>query len=210
MAVLGFAVASPFLLVAGLAEDTPVTYYELAFEPEVHGKPGEYDKLTRRMKLLRHEIEKLDAKIALIQYRLKHLEIESDIDGVVLQCDLEDARGAPVQRGDVLAEISPLTQLKIEVDIHEKDVRYVQVGQSVTIVLDGSSSERITESIGSIHPMSEIRNGENVFVAEMSIANDDQRLRPGMHGRAKIMEGFRPIGWILFHRPVQKLSSLIR
>jgi multidrug efflux pump subunit AcrA (membrane-fusion protein) len=159
-------------------------------------------------KISEYEIEKLDAKIQLVQYRLENLEIQSEVDGVVLRSDLEEARGAPVQRGDVIVEISPLKQLKLEVDIHEADVAYVKGGQSATIVLDGCPFCKFTEYIESVHPMSEIRNRQNVFVAEVNITHHDDRLRPGMQGRVKVNEGLRPIGWILFHRPLQRVYSL--
>ena len=60
--------------------------------------------------------------------RLENLEIKSETNGIVLQGDLEDARGAPVRRGDVLMEISPLKQLTLEVDVPESDIAYLEVG----------------------------------------------------------------------------------
>jgi multidrug efflux pump subunit AcrA (membrane-fusion protein) len=161
-------------------------------------------------KISEFEIEQLDSKIQLVRFRLENLEIKTEIDGIVLQGNLEDARGAPVRRGDVLAEISPLEQLKLEVDVHETNVNYIEAGQSTSIVLDGSLFNSIKGEIDSVHPMAEIRNDENVFVADVIIPNDDQQLRPGMQGRAKVNAGLRPVGWILFHRPLERAYSIFR
>jgi hypothetical protein len=161
-------------------------------------------------KISEFEMEQLDAQLKLVRFRLQNLEIKTEIDGIVLQGDLEDARGAPVKRGDVLAEISPLEQLKLEVDVRESDVNYVKTGQSATVVLDGSPFNTLHGTIDSIHPMSEIRNESNVFVAEMNLHNTNRQLRPGMQGRAKVDEGFRSAGWILFHRPLERIYFTFR
>ena len=31
--------------------------------------------------------------------------------------------------------------------------------------------------------------------------NEDGKLRPGMRGRVKIRSGWKPLGWVLFHKP---------
>ena len=52
-------------------------------------------------------------------------------------------------------------------------------------MLDGNPFDPISAHIQSIHPMSEVRNNVNVFVAEASIPNAEQRLKPGMQGRGR-------------------------
>lgn len=156
-------------------------------------------------KISEFEIEQLDAKIRLVEFKIENLEIRSEVDGVVLRGDLENALGAPIRRGDVLAEISSLDRLRLELDIPEADLAYIKVGQSISVNLEGNPRGLALQQIESVHPISEIRNQENVFVAKASLANADQALRPGMQGRAKVLEGKRSIGWILFHRPFHKL-----
>ena len=56
-----------------------------------------------------------------------------------------------------------------------------------------------------IHPKSEIREQESVFVAEVELENTDLSLKPGMKGQAKIVSDAYPIGWNLFHQPFEKL-----
>ncbi len=186
---------------------------DLSAQRESASKKRDVNRSTRdaaATKISEYEVAQLDAKIELVRMRLENLEIKSETNGIVLQGDLEDARGAPVRRGDVLMEFSPLEQLKLEVDVPESDVAYLEVGQRATIVLDGNPFDPISAEIQSIHPMSEVRNNVNVFVAEASIPNAEQRLKPGMQGRAKVNAGWSPVGWVLFHRPVEKVFSLLR
>ena len=156
------------------------------------------------------EIDQLTARLDLIQHKIDHLEITSAVDGVVLQGDWEDAQGAPVRTGDVLVEVAPLGKLKIELAVPEADVAHVAGGQPVAFVLDGDPFATHTGAIESIHPVSDVRENVNVFVSEFSIDNPRNQLRPGMKGRAKIAAGTKPLGWILFHHPAERVYSIFR
>ncbi len=156
------------------------------------------------------EIDQLDAQIELVTFKKNSLDIKSAVAGVVLQGDLEDAQGAPVRTGDVLIEIAPLEELRLELRVPEADVAYVKANQSVTVVLEGVPFETLGGHIVSIRPMSEVYENRNVFVSEFPIANDGQLLRPGMQGRAKVTTGWRSIGWVLFHRPAERVFSIFR
>ncbi|MCZ6773228.1 MAG: hypothetical protein O7G83_14790, partial [Proteobacteria bacterium] len=54
-------------------------------------------------------------------------------------------------------------------------------------------------------PRSEIREHENVFIAEVKLDNSDLQLRPGMKGRAKIIGRRHLLAWNLFHKPCESL-----
>ncbi|MEM9940256.1 MAG: efflux RND transporter periplasmic adaptor subunit [Planctomycetota bacterium] len=161
-------------------------------------------------KIAEMKIRQLDAKLELLTHRLDHLEIKATSDGVVLRGDFEDAEGAPVRTGDVLMEIAKLDELDLEVEIPANEINRVQSGLTTYIVLDGNPFERFEGVLDRIRPASEVRENQNVFVANIRLSNTDQLLRPGMKGRAKIDAGFRSIGWVLFHRPCEKVFALFR
>ena len=151
------------------------------------------------------EIEKLQLKIDLLHHRQENLEIQSAVDGVVIAGDLEDARGAPVKTGEELLEIAPLDELRLELDVAEQELPYISEGSSVEIRLDGRPHSPISSRIRRVRPQSEVRNGQNVFVAEVDVPNTEGQLRPGMHGRAKVMAGQHSLVWISFHRAWQRI-----
>ena len=156
------------------------------------------------------EIEQLNAKIDLVNFKKKNLEIKSTVDGIVLQGELEDAEGAPVRTGDVLIEVAPLDALRMELNVPESDIAYIDVEQEATVVLDGAPFEPIDGKIELIRPASEVRDNKNVFVSEIEIDNSARLLRPGMQGRAKITAGSRSLGWVLFHRPAERVYKIFR
>ncbi|MCA9036952.1 MAG: efflux RND transporter periplasmic adaptor subunit [Planctomycetaceae bacterium] len=151
--------------------------------------------------IARHEVERLQKRNELLEHRDSSLEIRSPIAGLVVTGDHREAEGVPLEQGQTLFEVAPLDRMVVEVAIPEEDVRHAQQGMKIRIQLD-AVPERITEAvIRRIHPRAELRDNENVFIAEAELENDDRQLRPGMRGRARVYTTRRPLGWSWFHKP---------
>ena len=65
----------------------------------------------------------------------------------------------------------------------------------------------MTGTVDRVRPAAEVRDSAVAFVAEVSVPNPDNELRPGVRGAAEITAGRRSLGWVLFHRPVEKLRG---
>ncbi len=134
----------------------------------------------------RLEMERLELKIRLLQDRTEHLEIKSPLSGIVVSGDLRKTEGAPLSIGQTLFEVAPLEQMVAELGVPEEDIAHIVAEAETTVWLDAHPQQRWTGTIVRIHPRSEIRDGRNVFVAEVALSNPDGLLRPGMNGSAKI------------------------
>lgn len=152
--------------------------------------------------IARHEIDRLQNRSELLSQRERSLEIRSPISGVIVAGDLREREGVPLETGQSLFEVAPLDRLVLEVAIPEEDIRHVDVGMSINLQLDSMPSQTITATVLRIHPKAELRDHENVFIAEAEIANDELLFRPGMRGSSLVSTGRRPLGWNLFHKPV--------
>lgn len=153
----------------------------------------------------RYDMERLELRRKLLSHRAEHLEIVSPIAGLVISGDLKKSEGVPLGEGDRLFEIAPLDRMLVEISIPEADIRHTRIGQHVGIVLEAFPGQTWTGTLSRIHPRSEIRDDEHVFIGEVELENSSGRLRPGMQGYADIEAGRRPLGWILFHRPIEAL-----
>ena len=153
------------------------------------------------------EYDRLTSQEAVLKYKRDNLSIKSPIDGVVLSGSLERAEAASVETGQVLFEIGPLSPVQIEIEVPDEDINHVEVGFDVKIWIDGQEDEPLIGTVTKIHPRSETRNANNVFIAEVEIPNEDERLRPGMKGSARIDCQQRALGWCLFHKPANWLRS---
>lgn len=152
--------------------------------------------------IARHEIDRLENRSLLLGDRERNLEIRSPISGVVVAGDLREREGVPLETGQSLFEVAPLDRMILEIAIPEEDVRHVGVNMKIEMQLDSMPSKTLEAVVLRIHPKAELRDHENVFIAEAEIANDELLLRPGMKGTAHISTGRRALGWNLFHKPV--------
>ena len=157
--------------------------------------------------IARHEIDRLRNQSGLLEDRTKNLEIRSPVAGVIVAGDLKDTEGVPLEAGQSLFEVAPLDRMVVEVAIPEEDIRHIQPGMSIRLRLDAMPSETIEATIQRIHPRAELRDHENVFIAEAELPNSERQLRPGMRGSAKVSTGSRTLGWNLFHKPIAHMAG---
>lgn len=150
------------------------------------------------------QIERIDAKRKLLEYRLQHRDLRAAVTGVVLSGGEERLENTPVTQGRPLFEIAPLHQLRVEIDIPADEINHIQPGQEVEILLQGQWNEPLQARIQRIAPQSKIRDGQNVFIAEVTIDNSEHQYHPGQFGDARIKTSSRSLAWNLFHRPVER------
>ena len=160
--------------------------------------------------IARLEIERLDHELKLLEERETNIEIKSPINGIVTQGDLERSEGAPLTIGQSLFEIAPLEKMIVEIAVSDEDIGYVAAKQNVVVRLDAYPSEQWETPLMKTRPRSEIRDQDNVFIAEAAIDNAGDTLRPGMKGRAKVVTPDRSLGWILFHKPWEYLTKRLQ
>lgn len=154
-----------------------------------------------KAELARHEVERLEMRTRLLEQRDRQLEIRSPMDGVVVAGDLEDAEGMPFETGETLFEIAPLEGMVVEVAVPELDYHLVRPGMPVAVALDSLPGRTFRATLERLQPRAELRDDENVFIAEVRLDNTEAALRPGMRGRARIAAGRAPWGWTLRRRP---------
>jgi hypothetical protein len=153
--------------------------------------------------LARYEMERLKLRQRLLTHRSENLEIRSPIAGLVIDGDLKRSEGIPLATGDTMFEIAPIDRMVVEIAIPETDIAHAKVGQDVSVSLEGVRGQSLTGKLVRIHPRSEMKDDEHVFIGEVEFDNPEGRLLPGMHGHASIDSGFEPMGWIVFHRPCE-------
>ena len=148
----------------------------------------------------RLEALRIEERRKVLEHRLANLEIRSPLTGIVIAGDGDRVRGAPLKCGQTLFEIAPLDRMVVETSVLESDFSYVVAGQEASVVLDALPAQTLQGKIERIRPRCEIRDEQWIFLAEWELPNADDRLRPGMKGRATIAAPPRAAGWILLHR----------
>ncbi len=156
------------------------------------------------------EIERVEAQIALQNYRAANLEIKSPIDGIVLTGDLKRVEGSPLNAGQSLFEIAPLSDMVSEIALPATVIPYVQLSLPLEFNLNAYPYETWALTVERIHPRAEVRDGATVFIAEASLSNPEDRLRPGMKGKGYVIAEQRALGWVLFHQVWEQVWRWLR
>ena len=149
-----------------------------------------------QLQILAAQLDQARAQLALIEDQLSRTRVVAPFDGVVVEGDLSQKLGAPVERGQVLFEVAPLESYRVVVQVDERDVAYVAVGQRGYLVLSAFANTPIPVAVQKITPVSAAHEGRNVFRVEARAEGETGRLRPGMEGVAKIAIGRERLAWI--------------
>ncbi len=153
-----------------------------------------------RAQVVQAQYEQARAQVSLLDEQLARTAVRAPFDGIVVKGDLSQSLGAAVRRGDVLFEITPLQQYRVILEIDERDIADVAVGQKGRLVLASLSSEPVEFAVSKLTPVTTAREGRNFFRVEGLLAQASERLRPGMEGVAKIEVEPRRLVWIWTHR----------
>lgn len=189
---------------------------------ELIGKQSEYDREVQNQlaaraagkladaRIAELEAAKIDQQIKLIRQRLDRQELRSPDAGTLVQGDLRQLEGAPVERGQELFEVASLDPLTVEIELPEYQYRYAAVGQSVAVTVEAFPYDHWDGTVSRVLPETETRQGDNVFIVEVTLNNSQRRLRPGMRGWATIQGDSYPLVWNWLHYPYEKTRNLLQ
>lgn len=158
--------------------------------------------------ILMAKLTQARAQLDLVNEQLARAEIRAPFDGVVIKGDLTQQLGAPVKRGDALVTVAPDLRHRVILDIDERDIGAIQVGQQARLALASAPSQDLPLSVARITPVATTRSGRNIFEVEAKMESSGsegsgaQQLRPGLEGIAKVAIGDRRLIWIWTHRIV--------
>ncbi len=157
------------------------------------------------VRVIKEQINQVEAEIELIQQQLEKITLMAPFDGVVIEGDLTQALGSPVERGEVLFTIAPLEGYRIILKIDEKQISYIKQGQQGQLVLPGLTDQQLALKIEKITAASKAENGSNIFRVEASLGEAADKLRPGMQGVGKVYVGQARLIWIWTHEVIDWL-----
>ena len=149
-----------------------------------------------RARILTAQIQQAQAQLALIEEQLARTRVSAPFDGVLVSGDLTQSLGAPVQQGDLLFELVPTGQYRLELQVAERDIDDIAVGQTGTLVLAALPETPIGFTLSLITPVTAVTEGRNTFAVEATLHEVPERLRPGMEGVGKVEIGERRLVWI--------------
>lgn len=151
------------------------------------------------IQVINAQIAQAEAQLALTSEKFARTKITAPFNGIVISGDLSQLIGSPVELGKELFKLAPLESYRVILQIDERDIRDIAVGQRGKMLITGISNAPIDFRVSKITPVASAENGANYFRVEAALAEAPPRLRPGMEGIAKVSIGQRHPWWIMTH-----------
>lgn len=168
----------------------------------------QYDKRLREamanhdltaMQVVGAQLGQAEAQLKLVSDKIERARITAPFDGIVVSGDLSQQIGSPVESGKKLFEIAPLQSYRVILQVDEREIRHVEVGQGGHLVITGIARDPLRFRVSKVTPVATAQDGKNFFRVEARFERGSPRLRPGMEGVSKIEVGRRQLWWILTH-----------
>lgn len=153
-------------------------------------------------KIVKAQIAQAEAQMALLSQQLERAGLRSPLDGVIIEGDLSQLLGAPVDRGEVLFQVAPLDQYRVAISVDERDIPDIQSGQRGQLTLSSLPGERLAFEVSHIATVAEADQSGNYFRVEADLIDTRQleSLRPGMQGIGKVDVGSANRLWVWSRR----------
>lgn len=153
-------------------------------------------------RILAARIGQVEAQLSIARDRLAKTRIVAPFDGVVVTGDLSQVLGTPVQRGDLLFEVAPLDDYRLVLEVDERHIDEIAVGQTGSVAFAAFPAEGVPFTIEKLTPVSTAAEGKNTFRVEARLDELPDRLRPGMEGVGKVEIDRRRLIWIWTHEAI--------
>lgn len=151
------------------------------------------------IQILQAQVRQSEAQLALVTERIARARITAPFDGVVISGDLSQLIGSPIEQGKKLFEIAPLHAYRVILQVDEKEIRHVHVGQTGKLMISGIANDPIPFSVSKVTPIATAQEGHNYFRVEAQLKQAPPQLRPGMEGVGKVSAGEHRLWWVLTH-----------
>jgi hypothetical protein len=159
-----------------------------------------------KVEILAAQLKQVQAQLDLATDKLSRTQAVAPFAGIVVTGDLSQQLGAPVEEGKVLFELAPLDAYRIVLQVDERDIGYVSVGQHGHLLLSALPHDVMPFSVERITPVSTPREGRNFFRVESRFEKTPPNVRPAMEGVGKIDIDRRGLLWIWTHTAFEWLE----
>ncbi len=170
---------------------------------QYHEAMAKHDR--SQIQINRAKIDQAEAQISLLNEQLTRTQVAAPFRGVIMKGDLSQSLGAPVERGQVLFELAPLESYRVIVQVDERDIADITVGQQGKLMVPSMPGEMFLFQIEKITPVSVAKEGRNYFRVEAHLNETSERVRPGMEGVGKVKVDERRLVWIWTHELIDWL-----
>jgi RND family efflux transporter MFP subunit len=141
-----------------------------------------YQAAVAQLDLARAQNTQSQARLDELKITLQNTNIISPVDGFVARRAADP--GAFVSQNAPVADVVDIHQVRLVVNVVEKDLRQVQEGDPAVVSVDAFPGETFTGRIARVAPV--LDPATRTAPIEIEIPNPGYRLKPGMYARVNI------------------------
>ncbi len=156
-------------------------------------RPEEIEAEEARMNRLAEEV-------AYLEQLGEKLLVFSQAHGIVTTAHLKEKLGQYVEEGELICLIEEPTVLEADIELAEQDVGRVRDGQLVQLKARALPFETFETKVSRIAPAAEPDELQSTVNVVCRLDADEQSLKPGMTGYARIYTGRCSLGEFTVHR----------
>jgi multidrug efflux pump subunit AcrA (membrane-fusion protein) len=144
--------------------------------------------------------DEVRAQLGLLEQRLSRSRVLAPFDAIVIEGDLSQSIGAPIEKGEALLTLAPANQFRLIVEVDERDIASIRIDEDGVLALAALPNDTLSFKVERITPVANNRDGRNYFEVEGKLNSVPASMRPGLQGVAKIHSTDRSLMWIWTHR----------
>jgi len=129
------------------------------------------------------QLAQSEARLQELKINLQNTTVTSPVNGFVGKRNVDP--GAMVSQNTPIASVVDISRLKMVVNVVEKDIRLVTVGDSGEVDVDAYPGEKFRGRIARVAPV--LDPATRTATMEIEILNGDMRLKPGMYARVSLV-----------------------
>jgi multidrug efflux pump subunit AcrA (membrane-fusion protein) len=177
-------------------EQERLSAQSVQFESALAEANAKADRAQVMIQLAR--LQQARAQLALVESQLGRTRLQAPFDAVVVQGDLGQRLGAPLQQGEELLVLAPEGRYRVIVEVGEDDVARVRPGQPGELMLAALPWKTLALEVRHVSPMAKAVEGRNVFEVEAEVLDPPPEMRPGLSGNGRVVVGERGLatGWL--------------
>jgi putative peptide zinc metalloprotease protein len=163
-------------------------------------------RLEGELKATREVILTLEVRRDLLTRKRAQFELTTTRAGAIFGEALPRMAGQYFQKGAEICRIADTSQLLVRIQVPEREIGDVRVGQSVRLKAPAHPEIVFRGTVSKIGGESELNQHQQAtYRVELMIENADGLLRPGMTAYSRIGIGRQMVGSILLHKIKQTL-----
>ena len=155
------------------------------------------------------DLNSILAELQIVGMQLDQATVKARWAGRVMEGNPRDRVGEVVPMGDTVLKVAALEGLNAELLIPEDEVVHMKEGNTGRLVTNARPHEALEFVMERIHPAAQVVDGDNVYVAQVSLKSIEEWQRIGMEGVAHVNTGQQPIWWILLHKPIRWSQKMV-